>query len=170
MYTAAGPVPRGVAGARRGVRARRGAAVGRARGYNQAMSRSPLASLEPAAHALLRVVAGAMFAFHGVQKVFRVLTDHAPPVGSQLWLGGLIELTCGTAIALGLLTRWAALLASGTMAVAYVQFHWKLQLGAGLLPAVNQGELAALYAVVFLLLAARGPGPVSLDGLRGRGR
>lgn len=130
------------------------------------MARSPLVALEPAAHALLRVVAGAMFAFHGVQKIFRVLTEHAPPVGSQLWLGGLIELACGAAIVLGLFTRWAALLASGTMLVAYVQFHWKLQLGAALLPAVNRGELAALYAVVFLLLATRGAGPLALDGLR----
>ena len=134
------------------------------------MSRTRLSSIEPAAHALLRVVAGAMFAFHGVQKIFRVLTDHPPPVGSQLWLGGLIELACGAAIALGLFTRWAALLASGTMAVAYLQFHWKLQLGAALLPGVNRGELALLYAVVFLYLAARGPGPLSVDGLRGRGR
>ncbi len=132
------------------------------------MTRSPFAALETAAYALLRVVAGAMFAFHGAQKLFHLFTDHAPAVGSQLWLGGVLELLCGSAVALGLFTPWAAFLASGTMAVAYVQFHWKLQLGAGLLPAVNRGELAALYAVVFLLVAARGAGPVSVDGLRGR--
>lgn len=134
------------------------------------MSRSPFSPLETAAYALVRVVAGAMFSFHGVQKILGLFTDHVPAVGSQLWLGGLIELLCGAAIALGIFTPWAAFLASGTMAVAYVQFHWKLQAGAALLPAVNKGELAALYSVVFLLVAARGAGPISLDGLRGRSR
>lgn len=130
---------------------------------------SPLAVLEAPAHALLRVVAGAMFSFHGVQKLFGLLSPYPPPpLGTQLWFGGVIELVCGAALALGLFTPWAAFLASGTMAVAYVQFHWKLQLGAALLPGVNQGELAVLYAVAFLLLAARGAGPFSLDALRAR--
>ena len=133
------------------------------------MSRSPFSSLEPAAYTLVRVAAGAMLSFHGIQKLFNVLTDQAPAVGTQLWFGGVIELLCGLAVALGLFTPWAAFLASGTMAVAYVQFHWKLQLGAAFLPGVNRGELAALYAVVFLLVATRGAGPVSLDRLRGRG-
>lgn len=132
------------------------------------MRSSPFAFLEGLAHALLRVVAGAMFSFHGAQKLFGVLNPHPlPPLGSQLWLGGVIELVCGVAVAIGLFGPWAAFLASGTMAVAYVQFHWKGQLGAAFLPAVNAGELAALYAVVFLLLAALGSGPFSVDALRG---
>lgn len=118
------------------------------------------------AYALLRVVAGLMFAFHGVQKLFGVLSDFQPPVGSQLWIGGVIELVAGLAIALGVFTVWAAFLASGTMAVAYTQFHWKLALGAGLFPAVNKGELALLYSVVFLYIACRGAGLFSLDSRR----
>jgi putative oxidoreductase len=109
-----------------------------------------------AAYVLLRVVAGLMFAFHGVQKVFGVLTQRAPELGSQLWVGGVIELVCGIAIAAGMYTTWAAFLASGTMAVAYTQFHWKLALGERFFPAVNKGELALLYAVVFLFIACRG--------------
>lgn len=116
-----------------------------------------------AAYALLRVVAGLMFSFHGMQKLFGVLGASAQPAGTQLWFGGLIELACGLAIAAGLFTRWAALLASGTMAVAYTQFHWKLQLGAHFLPLVNKGELALLYAAVFLYIAAQGAGAFSLD-------
>jgi len=77
-------------------------------------------------------------------------------VGSQLWFGGLIELFCGLAVMLGVQTRAAAFLASGTMAVAYFQFHWKFQLGAKIFPTLNQGELAALYSFVFLFLACRG--------------
>ena len=115
------------------------------------------------AYALLRIVAGAMFTFHGVQKVFGVLTEQQPPMGSQLWIGGAIELVCGAAIALGFRTRLAAFLASGTMAVAYFQFHWKLRFDSAFFPTVNGGELAALYSFVFLYMACRGAGPWSLE-------
>ena len=125
--------------------------------------------LEPktdVAYVLLRIVSGLLFAFHGVQKVFGVLSDFRPPVGSQLWIGGVIELVAGLAIAAGVFTTWAAFLASGTMAVAYTQFHWKLAFGAEFFPAVNKGELALLYSVLFLFVACRGGGPMSFD--RGR--
>lgn len=115
------------------------------------------------AYAFLRMMSGAMFCFHGVQKIFGVLTDFHPAVGSQLWAGGLIELAAGALIALGFKTRPAAFLASGTMAVAYFQFHWKFQMGANFFPGVNQGELAVLYCFVFLYLACRGSGMWSLD-------
>ncbi len=117
--------------------------------------------LEPktdAVYTLVRIVAGLMFAFHGVQILFGVLTPFRPPVGTELWFGGILELVTGIAIAAGAFTRWAAFLASGTMAVAYVQFHWRFDLGARFFPAVNQGELALLYAVVFLFIACRGGG------------
>ena len=47
-----------------------------------------------------------MFCFHGVQKVFGLLIEieQTPPVGTQTWIGGVIELVCGAAIALGLFT------------------------------------------------------------------
>jgi len=121
-----------------------------------------------AAYALARTVAGIMFAFHGFQKLSGVLTEFRPPVGSQLWFGGIIELVAGLAIAAGAFTSWAAFLASGTMAVAYLQFHWKLDLGARFFPAVNQGELALLYSVLFLYVACRGGGRWSLDHRRRR--
>ena len=121
--------------------------------------------LEPkteAAYAFLRIVAGLMFTFHGVQKLFGVLSESRPPLGSQLWVGGLIELIAGVAIASGLFTSCAAFVASGTMAVAYIQFHWRLDFGARFFPAINKGELALLYAVLFLFIACRGGGPWSL--------
>jgi len=107
---------------------------------------------------MLRIVAGAMFMFHGAQKIFGVLSEYQPPVGSPLWIGGILELVCGTAIALGLSTRWAAFFASGMTAVAYLQFHWKFSLGATFFPAINQGELALLYSFVFLYMACKGDG------------
>ena len=106
-----------------------------------------------AAYTLLRIVAGLMFTFHGAQKIFGVHSTFRPPAGTQLWFGGIIELVAGVAVAAGIFTSWAALLASGEMAVAYVQFHWKLNFGARFFPAVNQGELALLYSVVFLFIA-----------------
>jgi putative oxidoreductase len=85
-----------------------------------------LTRLQDPAYAMLRVVAGFMLSFHGMQKLFGLFGGHAIQFGAkpQLFIGGVIELLCGVAIAVGLLTRWAALLASGTMAVAYLQFHF----------------------------------------------
>lgn len=116
------------------------------------------------AYALLRIVSGFMFSFHGAQKILGFLSEHPkPPAWSQIWFGGLIELVGGLMIMVGLRTRPAAFLCSGTMAVAYFQFHWKFQMGAAFLPGINQGELAALYAFVFLLIACRGGVKWALD-------
>jgi len=115
-----------------------------------------LASFTETAYALLRIVAGFMFSFHGVQKLFGVMADVQPAMGSQLWFGGIIELVGGLAIMLGLRTRFAAFLCSGMMAVAYFQFHWKFQRGLAFLPTVNKGELAVLYCFVFFFIACRG--------------
>src|SRR5512140_3133925 len=102
------------------------------------------------AYALLRIMAGFLFSFHGAQKILGILSDFQPPMGSQLWFSGLIELAGGLAVMLGYQTRLAAFLCSGEMAVAYVQFHWKLQMGRNFFPTINKGELAALYCFVFL--------------------
>jgi len=108
------------------------------------------------AYALLRIMAGFMFAFHGVQKVLGIMAEMQPAVGSQPWIGGVIELVGGLAILLGVRTRWAAFLCSGEMAVAYFQFHWRFQLGSQFFPTINKGELAVLYCFVFLYIACRG--------------
>jgi putative oxidoreductase len=124
--------------------------------------------LQDPAYALLRIVSGFMFSFHGAQKLLGIYSDFRPPAGTQLWFGGIIELVGGVAIMLGFRARLAAFLCSGTMAVAYLQFHWKGQWDRNLLPALNQGEMAALYALVFLFIATRGSGTWSLDRMRRR--
>ena len=116
------------------------------------------------AYAALRIVAGLLYAFHGVQIVFGVLSNVHPPVGSQIWIGGVLELVTGLMVAAGVLTSWAAFVASGTMAVAYVQFHWKLQGGPNFFPAINQGEAALLNAFLFLYIGCRGAGRFSVSG------
>ena len=119
-----------------------------------------------AAYTLLRVFAGLMFAFHGMQKLFGVLSPMpSPPDDMQMLIGGVIELVCGLAIAVGFLTSWAAFLASGTMAVAYFLRHAP----DAFLPIINRGELAVLYCFGFLLIAAMGSGRYSVDGLFRRG-
>lgn len=115
------------------------------------------------AFAALRIVAGILFALHGAQKLFGVLGGSIKEPGTQLWFGAVIELITGGCIAVGLATPWMAFLASGTMAVAYLQFHWKLELGERFFPMVNKGELAVLYCFLFLYVACRGAGPWSLD-------
>jgi putative oxidoreductase len=125
-----------------------------------------LANWQGQVYTALRIASGFMFLWHGLQKLFGAFAPNAVDFSAkpQIWIGGVIELVCGVAIALGLFTRWAALLASGTMAVAYFQFHFAGHFSEGRwLPIVNKGELAALYAFAFLFIATHGPGPLSLD-------
>lgn len=115
------------------------------------------------AYALMRIMAGFMFSLHGVQKILGLLTDHQSDIGSQAWVGGIIELIGGLLILVGFRTRLAAFMCSGTMAVAYIQFHWKFQLGENFFPVVNRGELAVLYCFVFLFITTRGAVKWGLD-------
>jgi putative oxidoreductase len=115
---------------------------------------------------ILRVVVGLLFALHGAQKLFGVLGGDMQPFLSQPWVGGVIELAGGALIALGLFMRPAAFLSSGTMAVAYVQFHWQGALDERFFPIVNHGELAVVYSFLFLYFACVGAGRYSLDARR----
>ena len=120
-------------------------------------------SFEPLAYALLRIFAGFLFLWHGTQKLFGWPEPQHVAEGLYMkWLGGGIEFLGGLLICFGLFTRPAAFLCSGTMAVAYWQFHGT-NLDA-LLPIQNGGEMAVLYCFVFLFLFARGGGKLSLDG------
>jgi putative oxidoreductase len=110
------------------------------------------------AYTLLRVVAGLLFAVHGAQKLFGVPGGQKVPLASLFGAAGLIELVGGLLIAIGLLTSWAAFLASGEMAVAYFMVHAK----QGFWPVLNKGELAVIYCFLFLYIACRGGGRYSV--------
>jgi putative oxidoreductase len=131
-----------------------------------------LAPIADRIYALMRLLTGLMFAFHGAQKVFGLMTDRPrPDLMSQGGIGGVIELVTGLMIAVGLFGRLAAFLASGTMAVAYWQFHVIQSKAEGLhkfIPGTNGGELAVLYCFLFLFMAAKGSGPLSIDAKRGK--
>ncbi|PZG39719.1 hypothetical protein C1I98_23335 [Spongiactinospora gelatinilytica] len=114
---------------------------------------------------LFRIVAGLMFLEHGVAKLFG-LFGGAGGTGETVEFGAwpgfwsaLVELGCGSLIALGLFTRVAAFLASGAMAYAYFTVHQP----QGPVPLVNHGELAAMYSWSFLLICILGPGTWALD-------
>jgi len=105
---------------------------------------------------------------HGLQKVFGQLGGQPVPLGSQVGVGGIIELVGGALLVFGLLTRPAAFIMSGTMAVAYFQMHMLPAMDKDpnwFWPIVNKGESAALYSFVFLFLAVAGAGPWSIDAL-----
>jgi putative oxidoreductase len=126
-----------------------------------------LGRFEPQAYALMRIVAGLLFAQHGAQKLFGVLGREAAPLVSLMGLAGVIEFFGGLLIAIGLFASPVAFIASGEMAVAYFRAHHSAD---ALFPIQNQGELAVLYCFVFLYMAARGSGLFSVDAARGAKR
>lgn len=110
----------------------------------------------------MRIVSGFAFASHGVQKVLGGFgADQPVELISLLGFAGIVELVGGTLISLGLYTVLSAFLASGQMAAAYFMAHQP----QGFWPIVNGGELAVLYCFMFLYIASRGSGAVSLDRL-----
>jgi len=123
------------------------------------------------AYFLLRVVAGLMFLQAGGMKIlgwFGGMPADQPPlvVGSQIWIGGMLELVGGALVLLGLFTRPVAFLLAGEMAVAYWQFHYGWGSGKGWTwPIENHGEPAVLLCFIFLLICAQGGGLLSLDGM-----
>ncbi|PSR53585.1 DoxX family protein [Adhaeribacter arboris] len=124
---------------------------------------SILGKYAPYFYALLRIVAGLMFAMHGSQKLLGIPGDQpGMPIASMMGFAGIVELVGGLLIAFGLFTSIAAFIASGEMAVAFFMAHFP----KGPLPILNQGELAVLYCFLFLYIAAHGAGIWSIDAIR----
>ncbi len=119
-------------------------------------------------YALLRIVAGFMFLWHGAQKLIGFPVEFPYPLNPMFWIASIIELVGGVLVLVGFQTRWAAFLCSGLMAAAYWMVHGSQMFSQGIkfFPLVNEGELAALYCFVFLFISARGPGIWSVDGER----
>lgn len=120
----------------------------------------------PYALALLRIVSGLIFLEHGTQKFFSFPDGDFAGSGWALnnpaAFAGLVEIVGGVLITIGLFTRPAAFIASGTMAVAY----WMAHFPQDVFPVNNGGDAAILYCFVFLYLLFAGPGAWSVDGVR----
>ena len=120
---------------------------------------------------LLRIMSGLLFLAHGTQKFLSFPAGEAAGFGWSFAhpgaYAGIIELITGVLIAIGLFTRPAAFLASGTMAAAYFMGH----ASQNFWPVNNGGDAAILYCFVFLYFVFAGPGSLSLDSkLRGARR
>ncbi len=113
-------------------------------------------------YALMRIVTGLLFLWHGAQKLIGFPKDAPDAPAFILYVAGPIELFGGILVMIGLMTRWAAFLCSGLMACAY----WMAHGTKALFPLLNGGELAILYCFVFLFISAHGPGIWSVDGAR----
>lgn len=132
-----------------------------------------LGKYEPYFYALLRIVSGFLFLMHGTQKILgfpakppspatQAAANMPEPSAIMQALGsasGPLELVFGLLIMLGLFGGWAGFLASGMMAIAYFSAHQP----RGILPIQNGGEGAVLYCFIFLYIAARGSGILSVD-------
>jgi putative oxidoreductase len=111
---------------------------------------------------IARLIIGLMFACHGGQKILGFPPGgHGPPTEMMGIVGGWIELVCGFMIAFGFLTRLAAFIASGEMAVGYFMAHAP----GGVFPIQNHGEPAVLYCWFFLFVVFYGAGRWSIDAL-----
>ena len=118
-------------------------------------------SYEGQTYALMRIVTGFLFLWHGSSKLLGFpMPAPAEAPAFVIWVGGIIELAGGILVMIGLQTRLAAFLCSGLMAAAYWMAHGM----NAPLPIQNQGELAAIYCFVFLFISARGSGMWSVDG------
>lgn len=114
-------------------------------------------------YAVMRIVTGFLFFWHGTQKLFAFpipMAFEAPAF--ILYVAGPIELVGGLLVMAGLFTRWAAFLCSGLMAAGYWMAHGM----KGLFPIENGGELAVLYCFAFLFISAQGSGIWSVDVAR----
>lgn len=130
-------------------------------------------------YALMRIIAGALFACHGAQKLFGVLGG-TKQTETLMIAAGVIEFVGGILIAVGLFAGYVAFIASGQMAVAFFKQHapaiesmsqfrdagWYYSFW----PIMNRGELAVLFCFVFLYIASRGSGILSIDWLFGKAK
>jgi putative oxidoreductase len=116
-----------------------------------------------AAYTAMRLVLAFMYWSHGLMWLFGAFGGRpVPELPPMLLAAGIIETVLGALIAVGLLTSWAAFVASGEMASAYFIAH--IPRGS-VLPIRNGGEITVALCFAFLYIATRGGGPFSVDSL-----
>ena len=124
---------------------------------------------------VFRVLVAAMFMTHGFDKLFgenpqpftgggmtslnigELISIPMPLEINLLFIAGTIEFFVGFLILIGLWIHLVAAIAIVQMLMAYLIAHlaW--------FPTINNGELAAMYFLAYLILFAYGAGPYSLD-------
>lgn len=118
-----------------------------------------LDNFAPVVLSVFRIIVGLGFLAHGSSKLFGYPGGPALPLAAgSAWWAGVIEVAVGVLLTLGLFTRAAAFLGSGTMAVAYFTAHAP----ADFWPLRNGGEPAVLYCFALFLLVFTGPGSIAV--------
>lgn len=120
---------------------------------------------------VLRVwLGGTLLLHHGLDKLMHfksMSSGFADPLhigsGPSLTLTVFAEVVAAGLLALGLVTRFAALVAAIEMAVAFVCVH-KMALSGG-----HSGELAFIYLAGFVTLFIAGGGAISFDKVAFKG-
>ena len=115
---------------------------------------------------IVRIFLGLLYMQHGLSKYFGFPAP-APQnfqILSLLGFAGAIEIIGGLMLTLGIYTRWAAFIISGEMAVAFLIVRNRLSVS--FFPAVNGGQLEAVYSFFFFTFFLVGGGAWSLDRLR----
>ena len=113
----------------------------------------------------VRIVVGLLFLEHGTAKIFSfpLAAGASPHVFNLMSFpagpAGVIEVVAGILIVLGLFSRYAAFIASGEMAFAYFIAHFP----RSPFPLLNGGGEAVCFCMIFLLLAATGPGAFAIN-------
>jgi putative oxidoreductase len=113
------------------------------------------------AYAAMRIVLAFLYLSHGLRWIFGAFGGDPAPLGSLFGAAGLIETVCGALIGIGFLTRLAAFVASGEMAVAYAMSH----ASRSVWPIENGGEITVALCFGFLYIATHGAGIFSLESL-----
>ncbi|MFI6984425.1 DoxX family protein [Embleya sp. NPDC050154] len=125
-------------------------------------------SAKPHVLGLFRIVVGLLFTCHGTASLFGFPDGGRGTVPSGEWPGwyaAVIQLVGGGLVLLGLGTRAAAFVSSGSMAYAYFTEHQKLDLW----PIQNGGEASAMFCWALLLIVVFGSGSFALERLLARG-
>lgn len=131
--------------------------------------------LNEPAYLLVRLVAGGFLIPHGLWKLFGITGSQEVMIGFFQAIGlepavplmiavGLVEVIGGAFIAIGFLTRPAAVAAAITTATAAIYVH----LPHGFYVDDDGVEFSAMWAVILLMIAIRGGGALSVDRLLGR--
>ena len=117
-------------------------------------------------YCIMRVIVGLLYASHGGQKLLG-FPGGGHGAGGMALIAGVIELVCGLLIAFGLLTRLAAFLASGEMAVAYFMFYVGAveSAAAKFFPIMNGGDLPLVLCWLFFFMVFYGSGRWSIDAM-----
>jgi putative oxidoreductase len=123
-----------------------------------------------------RILMSAVFIMGGIGKITgfsfeesMVAAKHLPMPAVALGVALVIELVGGLAILTGLFTRWTASIVFLYMIPTTLLFHnfWAVQ-GADRIDTIIHFEKNLAIMGGLLLLAAFGPGALSIDSVRGR--